>query len=130
MIRLSLILGVLFCALSLPAGPIAEQDAVRAIVGEAANQGYQGMLAVAGAIRNRGTLQGVYGWRSLPADRQPDWVWNQARATWRESATNDISQGATHWENVHAFGRPVWVESMQLTVVIKDHQFFRKPLIR
>ena len=39
----------------------AKEDAIRAIVGEAANQGSQGMLAIACAIRNRGHLKGAYG---------------------------------------------------------------------
>ena len=38
-----------------------DQKAILAIIGEAENQGYDGMLAVACAIRNRRTLQGVYG---------------------------------------------------------------------
>jgi hypothetical protein len=125
--RLALLLGILLAAGSLAATPIPEAQATRAIVGEAANQGYRGMLAVAGAIRNRGTLQGVYGGRSSMPDRQPNWVWQQARAAWRESATNDITLGATHWENVTAFGNPAWAGSMQLTIIVKDHRFFRSP---
>ena len=40
---------------------ISDADAVRAIIGEAGNQSDTAMLAVASALRNRGTLQGVYG---------------------------------------------------------------------
>ncbi len=105
---------------------IQDQPAIRAIVGEAANQGYTGMLAVAGAIRNRGTLQGVYGLRNPAADRQSREVWARARQAWAASATNDITGGATHWENVRAFGMPAWARAMRKTVCIKDHQFFRK----
>lgn len=123
--RHAFILITLLFAGPVAATPIPETEAVRAIVGEAANQGYRGMLGVAGAIRNRGTLQGVYGGRSPMPDRQPDWVWEQARAAWRESATNDITLGATHWENMKAFGTPAWAATMHLTVVIKDHRFFR-----
>ncbi|MGN6643385.1 MAG: hypothetical protein ACTHKU_10355, partial [Verrucomicrobiota bacterium] len=67
------------------AGLIPDQSAIRAIVGEAANQGYRGMLAVAGAIRNRGTLQGVYGLHNPIALKQPQWVWARARQAWSES---------------------------------------------
>jgi hypothetical protein len=105
---------------------IPSSKATRAIVGEAANQGYRGMLAVAGAIRNRGTLKGVYGLKNPIADKQPKWVWTQARQAWSESRTNDITGGATHWENVKAFGVPKWARGMHKTVRVKDHQFFKE----
>lgn len=95
---------VLLLAYSVQAAPIRDADAVRAIVGEAANQHYRGMLAVAGAIRNLGTLQGVYGLQSKTPDRQPCWVWAQAEQAWSKSRVRDITGGATHWENVKAFG--------------------------
>lgn len=107
--------------------PFSDDQAVRAIVGEAENQGYLGMLAVAHAIRNRGTLQGVVG-----AERNlrfvPAWVWDKARQAWKSSATGpDITYGATHWENVRAFGMPSWADdTMKCTTVIKDHFFFKK----
>lgn len=114
----------LFIHLLLFASPFSERDAVRAIVGEAANQGERGMLALAGAIRNRGTLKGVYGLKNPSADKQPAWVWRQAERAWAMSATNDLSLGATHWENTKAFGVPYWAASMQVTVIIKDHTFY------
>lgn len=104
---------------------IKDADAVRAIVGEAANQHYRGMLAVAGAIRNRGTLDGVYGLKSKTPDKQPQWVWDLATKAWSESQTNDITKGATNWENVKAFGMPKWAKSMHETVTIGDHKFFK-----
>ena len=41
--------------------PIPDAQAVRAIVGEAAGESFEGKLAIACAIRNRGNLHGVYG---------------------------------------------------------------------
>lgn len=104
---------------------INPQLAIRAIVGEAANQGERGMLAVACAIRNRGHLRGVYGVNSRILTRQPDWIWQQARVAWQRSAAADITHGATHWENVQAFGRPHWASGMKATVIIGSHTFFR-----
>jgi hypothetical protein len=101
------------------------QSAIRAIVGEAANQGAVGMHAVASAIRNRGTLRGVYGAKNPIADRQPAYVWQRARDAWSRSATNDITFGATHWENVKAFGSPYWSKSMIVTTNIGEHTFYR-----
>lgn len=102
-----------------------EAQAVRAIIGEASNQGYEGMLAVACAIRNRGTLRGVYGLKAKHVDQQPDWVWARARKAWKESAERDITGGADHWENIRAFGTPKWAEKMIRTVQVKDHVFYR-----
>lgn len=119
-----------FCLLSATltsrGAEIPQRDAVRAIVGEAANQGYKGQLAVAGAIRNRGTLRGVYGLKNPIADKQPAWVWKQAERAWLESRTNNIVGGADHWEAVGNFGVPKWASNMTVTVVIKDHTFYQK----
>jgi len=119
-------LSVLLRGSQLIAGAaVSEADAVRAIIGEASNQGERGMLAVACAIRNRGTLQGVYGLKAKHVDKQPAWVFDRARKAWAESAKADITGGANHWENVKAFGQPRWAAKMTKTVLVKDHQFYR-----
>lgn len=110
----------------LNAAPISDTQAVRAIVGEAANQGRVGMLAVAGAIRNRGTLKGVYGVKNPSVDKQPAWVFERARTAWASSATNDITHGATHWENFAAFGKPRWAGAMTVTTNIGAHTFMKE----
>lgn len=106
-------------------GSIEDSKAIRAIVGEAANQGRSGMLAVAGAIRNRGTLKGVYGVKNPACDKQPSWVWQRAREAWASSATNDITKGATHWEAVKTFGVPYWAKSLTITTNIGSHTFYK-----
>jgi hypothetical protein len=115
---------IALCALQ-SFGAIDDSKAIRAIVGEAANQGRSGMLAVAGAIRNRGSLKGVYGVKNPAADKQPAWVWQRAREAWASSATNDITKSATHWENTKAFGRPYWAASLTVTTNIGAHTFYR-----
>lgn len=104
-----------------------DANCIRAIVGEAGNQGRAGMLMVAGAIRNRGTLRGVYGVNNPIVDKQPEWCWRNARAAWASSLTNDISRGATHWENVRDFGAPAWSRSMAVTTNLGRHVFFKDP---
>ena len=99
--------------------------AVRAIIGEASNQGYQGMLAIAVGIRNRGHLKGVYGVKAKHVDKQPPWVWDRARKAWKESEHNRIHTG-THWENIKAFGTPYWVSSMNKVYEYKDHVFYKE----
>ena len=121
----SILVGLLCFSALTARGGIRDDQAVRAIIGEAANQGKTGMLAVACAIRNRGTLQGVFGLNARFVDRQPAWVWQRAREAWRQSAGTDITGGATNWENTAAFGVPYWARSMKRTVRIGDHQFFK-----
>lgn len=101
-----------------------EEEAIQAIVGEAANQPYVGQVALAEAIRNRGTLQGVYGARR-DTSREPEWVFERAEKAWNESKTTNLVKGATHWENVKQFGMPYWADTMQITKVYADHTFFK-----
>ena len=103
---------------------ISDSDAVRAIVGEAAGESYKGKLAVAGALRNRGTLSGVYGLNAKHVSSQPEMVWADARRAWSESLTNDISLGATHWESSD-FKTPYWARRMKVTARIGKHTFYK-----
>jgi hypothetical protein len=103
---------------------IPADQAVRAIIGEAADQGYEGMLAVACAIRNRGTLKGVYGLGAKHIDKEPEWVWDLARKAWKNSAECDVTKGADHWENIKAFGKPYWADKCEKTYTHKDHVFY------
>lgn len=116
--------------LATPAQAFAQVDdeqAVRAIIGEASNQGLEGMQAVAEGIRNRGTLKGVYGAKAKHVDKEPAWVWKQARKAWEASKASNLVGGATNWENTKAFGEPYWAKSMVKTAQIGDHVYFKKP---
>lgn len=109
------------------AKPIDDQQAAQAIVGEAANQGYLGMLAVACAIRNRGSLHGVRGLAGFKRmTRVSSQTLRTANQAWRDSIKVDVTFGATHWENVLAYGKPTWATNMVVTVIIKDHWFFKE----
>lgn len=105
---------------------INQTQAVKAIIGEAANQGLDGMTAVAEVIRNRGHLKGFYGAkREAFILAQPNWVHRQALKAWLMSESSNLTKNATHFENVKAFGRPKWSSKMTKTAVIKDHVFYR-----
>lgn len=105
-----------------------EQVAIKAIISEAANQGLDGMTALAEAIRNRGTCQGVCGLqRESFISRQPNWVKEMAKVAWKRSASTNYVRGADHWENVEAFGMPEWAKGMETTAKIKNHTFFKSP---
>ena len=103
---------------------IPQNQAVKAIIGEASNQGYRGMLAIAVGIRNRGSLKGVYGVNAKHIDNEPQWVWKLALKAWLESEHNRIHSG-THWENIEVFGRPYWADSLIEVFRYKDHVFYR-----
>lgn len=100
--------------------------AVRAIIGEGANQGFTGMWALASAIVNRGTLQGVYGLNAKHIDKEPTWVWEQAQRAWQEAKSGNLLHKGDHWENIKAFGEPYWVKDMVCVYEYKDHRFYRK----
>ena len=102
-----------------------DAQAIRAVIGEASNQGYKGMLVVACGIRNRGTLQGVYGLNARHIYTEPKWVWEMAKKAWTESLINRIHKG-TSWENIKAFGTPLWVKGMTEVYRYKDHIFYKE----
>ena len=126
--RKASLMTVIMLLLSLPflveAAEINNELAIRAIIGEASNQGYQGMLAIACGIRNRGTLEGVYGLKAKHINKEPKWVWDMAKRAWQESKYNRIHQG-THWENIKTFGKPYWLRDMTLVYQYKDHNFYK-----
>lgn len=130
MIRLLLTL-VLILTPHLADAQVPKDRAVLAIIGESENQGAKGMLLVACAIRNRGTLKGVYGEKAPRVvhhlyTRQ---IEDLAVMAWNVSASPENCteiEGADHWENVKAFGTPKWADKMEITFMYKDHVFFRE----
>jgi hypothetical protein len=106
------------------AAEIPEEVAVRVLIGEAGNQGEVGMIAVAEVLRKRGSTKGFYGLKADHVDRQPAWVWDLARKAWRKSASTNYTNGATHFENVKAFGTPYWAKKMDVVFIHRDHTFY------
>jgi spore germination cell wall hydrolase CwlJ-like protein len=107
------------------ASDIPDNQAVRAIIGESASEPYLCKVGVAAAIRNRGNLHGVYGLKSAMVDKQPAWVWRDARKAWSESVTNDVTHGASFWESTD-FKTPYWASSMHRTCRIGKTVFYKK----
>ena len=53
----------------------------------------------------------------------------QAEAAWKSAFQhpfNDPTHGATHWENINAFGKPRWAKNMLETLRYKDHVFYKE----
>lgn len=111
------------CRLAQAAG-IPDDQAVHAILGEARGEGYEGMYAVACAIRNRGTLKGVYGLKANVSDASGV-IYQHAMKAWAESESGpDITNGANSWENTQTFGRPYWAMDKKPTAIIGRHKFY------
>jgi len=103
------------------AAEISEQEAIGCILGEARGEGYQGMLAVAEAMRNRGRIKGVDGCFYIPVERDPVL---QAHKAWKESKNSNITNGADHW---HAdYINPWWAKYGIKTAKIGKHIFYKK----
>jgi hypothetical protein len=102
-----------------------DHQAIKAIIGENDKDGFAGMYAVACAIRNRGTLKGVHG-RYKKLWNVPDGTIMKASRAWHTSEYGrDVTKGATHWENVKAFGKPKWAKDMVVTATIGRHVFYK-----
>jgi len=87
-------LATLILLLSLPAyAQISERRAVNAIIGECGGCSRLSQLWVACAIRNRGSLRGVYGEHNPVVKRATASQRANALAVWRQSATNDVTHG-------------------------------------
>ena len=105
--------------------------AVRVITAEAADQRFWAMIGVGEVIRHRGAIRGF---SVLKKDlevfyrKQRSGVRCKAQAAWVLSRLTNLTQGATHFENVRQFGAPPWEAQMRKTVHLDDLQFYkRKP---
>lgn len=102
---------------------------VRIIAAEAGNQQFRTMVGVGEVIRHRG---GFKGFSVLKKDLDSIWkhelpsTRHKARLAWVLSAMTDFSKGATHFENVRAFGRPPWASEMKETAVLDGFVFFKR----
>ena len=127
----TIIAAVLFVVIvvsMVKAEEIPDEKAIMCVIGEAEGEGYEGMLAVAEAIRNQGTLQGVYGCNAprIKKGMYSNKIFNMARAVWISSAGHgDITKGATHWEGT-SFKTPYWAKDMIVTATIGRQRFYKE----
>lgn len=108
---------------------LIDSAAIRAIIGEAEGEPFQGKVAVACAIRNRGSLQGVYG-KTAPRVIQNKFsqkTYLQSVQAWeisKDPESCEFIQGADHWEG-DKFKRPEWSKRMTKTAHIGNQTFYR-----
>ena len=106
---------------------------VRAIVGEALPN-YSSMYAIACAIRNRGTLHGVYGVHAKHLKTAEDDLFLKAETAWRASGYvgfEDVVKGATHWLSDYDLkhcrkSRTAWRHKMKETAYIGQTHFYKR----
>jgi len=92
----ALVVQALACSAAPTSGlrpPISDRDAVRAIIGEGANQSDAALAGIASAIHNRGNLRGVYGLGNPVVDTASDALWARARRAWN-LAKNGVDAAA------------------------------------
>jgi hypothetical protein len=89
--------GVAGSASHLNASRFNDTQAVNAILGEGSNQSDRAMLGIACAIRNRGTLQGVYGLNNPVVERASAGLRERAENAWEQSASCDIVSGCRYF---------------------------------
>lgn len=103
----------------------------KVVLAEAANQGYEGMLAVAEVMRNRNwDLSGFYGAKRTDLDA---WCKKQGEKAQKDAAMavamamagSDTVHGANHFENIEAFGVPSWAKGKTPVAKIGSHTFYK-----
>ena len=77
------------------------QKASRALAGEAGGQSDVELIAHAYALRNRGTLRGVYGLNAPHLAREPKSTFLRAESAWRAALAGgkDPVDGRTEWRS-------------------------------
>jgi len=126
--------GLLACVILVPRWLNHGLDgrlAVRVITAEAANQNLWSMIGVGEVIRHRGAIQGF---SVLKKDvdafyrKESPQIRRQAQTAWLFSRLTNLTQGATHFENVRQFGPPPWEREMKKTIRLGDLQFYKRKL--
>jgi spore germination cell wall hydrolase CwlJ-like protein len=126
-----IIVFLLVSSSNLYASDLTKIRMVNAIIGEAEGEGYEGMLAVACAIRNRGTLNGVYGEKSrrMLEHQYRAKTFVLAVRAYEESAKRDIVDGADVWgtkSDVEIFKKTEWFKKYKLVKHIGNHYFYKR----
>ena len=108
----------------------------KGLIGEAVGEGYVGMTAVAFVYKNRLKQTLPLGCIALNRKDLDEFIELQGIQYVRLAKqiihevfyTNkkDITNGATHYENVEAFGIPYWATNMKVTCKIGRHTFYKK----
>jgi hypothetical protein len=106
------------------------------LIAEDVSGGYQGMYAVACCVRNRLNIGMNTGLVALKRKDLNVFVERQGRKyelmakdiirqVFEENA-QDVTRGATHYENIERYGLPKWAKGMVRTTKIGEHTYFKE----
>ena len=116
------------------AGSLTDPDAIRAIVGEAADCPFTVQLGIAATLRHRSwvmarPLHGVYGWHARHNAGEKPAVWVSARLAWSQSVTNDPARQALYFGNRQDVEKGTFLGLTQTAVLGtgKHATYFFKP---
>ena len=114
----------------------APVDLWKGLIGEAVSEGYNGMYAVACVYRNRLENNMPLGCVAMNKEKLDEFVADQGQhyesiskeiiSLVFDQGSPDTTRGATHYENIEAFGIPYWASSMHITVKLGNHTFYKK----
>jgi hypothetical protein len=112
------------------------KDLWKGLIAEAVGEGYRGMYAVACVYRNRireGLPLGCVGLKRKDLEsfvakqgKKYEIMAKQIIEEVFEKNGKDITNGATHYENIERFGIPYWAKEMEVTCKIGNHTFYRE----
>jgi len=105
------------------------------LIGEAVSEGYKGMFAVACVYKNRLEKGMSLGCVAMLREDLDEFVARQGsryegmakNIIWQVFVVGakDVTDGATHYENIERFGEPYWAKYMTVTKKIGCHTFFK-----
>lgn len=125
-----LISWILVCHFHRPNTPaFTDANCIRALIGEYAEDDYYGMTLMAHAIRNRGTLKGVYGFYAKHIKKEPKKIWITATLAWEEAKRYklDLVSGATEWRSIEDVRRGHAPNGMWLVKIYNGTYFYKNP---
>jgi len=134
-LKLALILIILSCLWIPISSSIDYATIEKAVIAEAAGEGYEGMYGVACCFRNRlnkGMGLGSAGLRRKDLDefiakQTPEVRLNAKLVVYSVFVleVDDITRGATHFANLDECN-PYWMRAMVITVIIGKHHFMKE----
>lgn len=103
-----------------------DSQAITTIVGEAADQGYFGMLLVGEILRHRHTLRGCYGRFAPHVEHENQSTWMLASRAWHDSEYTNFTKGATGFGSTQDWLKKEFRRCKIVMLVYKGHVFFKE----
>lgn len=108
-----------------------DDNCINALVGEYAREDAYGMNLMAHAIRNRGTLKGVYGFNAPHTRTKNKFIWEMASLAWFESEKEaDPLDGATEWRSVKDLIKKGNPKGFTLTRICNGIYYYKKTAVQ